>query len=78
MIGTGRLLTLMSCGVWKVGMVENDLFAVGRSVSEVPSAREFQENSGSCAKISKKHVLCVCKRGFRASVFTKSGHYRRR
>ena len=49
MIGTGRLLTLMSCGVLKVGMVENDLFAVGQSVSEVLSTREFQENSGLCA-----------------------------
>ena len=54
MIGTGRLLTLMSCGVLKVGMVENDLFAVCWSVLEVPSTREFQENSGSCAIISKE------------------------
>ena len=54
MIGTGRLLTLMSCGVLKVGMVENDLFAVCWSVSEVPSSREFQENSGSCANLAKE------------------------
>ena len=53
MIGTGRLLTSMSCGVLKVGMVENDLFAVGQSVSEVPSAREFQENSGHVPKYQR-------------------------
>ena len=30
MIGTGRILPLMSCGVLKVGMVEDDWFAAAR------------------------------------------------
>ena len=59
-------------------MTENDWFAVGRSVPEVLSTREFQENYGLCVKISKKQILCVSTRGFVVSVFAKSGHYHRR
>ena len=38
-------------------ITENDWYVVGQSVSEVPSSREFQENSGLCANLAKKKTF---------------------